>query len=157
MRFNPQVALLVLTLGEADDPFVNSIALKETVLPHSWHSFCISIDIEQKQVLVTHNGKVEANQPIEDVEDKYLRNFELLRFGLLGGTYFVGTIAEFEVFGHPLPLQELLQWTTCQIKGKILSLKIFSFHQIFSSSKSQEWSNVFKTIEMAVRYLTIFP
>ena len=119
------MALLVLTLGEEDDPFVNSIALKETVLPHSWHSFCISINIQQKEVLVTHNGKVEANQPIEDVEDKYLKNFEFLRFGILGGTYFVGTIAEFEVFGQSLPLQELLNWTTCQIKGYILSLIIF--------------------------------
>ena len=136
MIFNPQVALLVLTLGEEDDPFVNSIALKETVLPHSWHSFCISIDIQQKQVLVTHNGEVEANQPIEDVEDKYLRNFELLRFGLLGGTYFVGTIAEFEVFGHPTPLQEILQWTNCQIKGKMLSLISFYIHQLFISAKS---------------------
>ena len=117
ISFLNQVALLILTLGEEDDPFINSISLKEIVLPYVWHSFCISIDIGQKEMLVTHNGKVEANQPIQGVKDSYLKNFPLLRFGKLGGTNFVGSIAEFEVFAQALPLKELLQWTTCQIKG----------------------------------------
>ena len=51
----------------------------------------------------------------------WINEGQILTSGHLGGAKFVGTITEFEIFGRPLPNEELLKWTLCQNKG------IFSF------------------------------
>ena len=89
-------------------------------------------------MVVIHNGQVEAIQPIEEIKDKFLKNFEILKSGKLGGTHFVGTIAEFEVFGRAVPQNELLQWTDCQIKGVILSL-LFIFSFLYTDTVNNTW------------------
>ena len=90
------------------------MGLDETVLPFEWHSFCISIDIGLKQIGVFHNGHVQAVQLLDKLELKTEDKFKFMTSGHLLGPEFVGTVTDVEVFGRPLPHQELLKWTLCE-------------------------------------------
>ena len=91
------------------------MGMQEVVLPFEWHSFCISINIAIKKVAVFHNGHIQAVQAFPDTEEvKTENNFKILTSGHLGGEKFVGIVADFEVFGRPMPDQEMLEWTLCQ-------------------------------------------
>ena len=87
--------------------------MKEVILPFEWHSFCISINIDLKRATVFHNGHIQAVQVFKELEDEG----QILTSGHLGGSKFVGTITDFEIFGRPLPNEKLLKWTLCQNKG----------------------------------------
>ena len=106
-----QTALLVVNLGE---PFKNIMALDETVLPFEWHSFCITINIGLKQIGVFHNVHIQAVQLFDKLELQTEDKIKVLTSGHLLGPEFVGTVTDVEVFGRPLPEQELLKWTLCQ-------------------------------------------
>ena len=119
-----------LKLGEEANQFSNILDMEEVILPFDWHSFCISIDIGRKQAALFHNGHIQAIQLFEDINEDARDEFKFLTSGHLGGAKFVGTLAEFEVFGRPLADQELLQWTSCQNKGRT------SIYFKFTSSSS---------------------
>ena len=74
-------------------------------------TFCISITVDFKKLIVFHNGHIQAVQRFgqldDDIEDP-------LRF--MKGAKFVVKLVDFEVYGRPLPNQELIDWTLCQIK-----------------------------------------
>ena len=92
--------------------------MDEVVLPFEWHSFCISINIGEKEARVFHNGHIQAIQSLEDPEDETENKSKFMTVGHLGGAKFVGLLIDFEVFGRPLPDQDLLQWTLCQNRVK---------------------------------------
>ena len=111
-------AILNLKLGEEANQFSNILDMLEVVLPFEWHSFCISIDIDRKQAALFHNGHIQAIQLLEKIKDDIGDEFKFLTLGHLGGAKFVGILTEFEVFGRPLSDQKLLQWTSCENKGR---------------------------------------
>jgi hypothetical protein len=105
--------MLVLNLGEE---FTNIMTMEEIVLPDEWHSFCISINIVLKRLVVFHNGNIQAVQRLEELTDVTADDFKTMTSVKLAGEKFVGTIFDFEVFGRPLPEQLLLNWTLCPNK-----------------------------------------
>lgn len=111
-----QFALLVVHLGEKKNQNLNVLEMDELVLPFEWNSFCISINVETKNVTVYHNGHIQAVQPFKDIESGTLESSKFMTVGHLGGSKFVGTLIDFEVFGRPLPKEDLLDWTLCQNK-----------------------------------------
>ena len=111
-----QFALLVVHLGEKKNQNLNVLEMNELVLPFEWNSFCISINVETKKATVYHNGHIQAVQPFKDIESGTPESSKFMTIGNLGGSKFVGTIIDFEVFGRPLPKEDLLDWTLCQNK-----------------------------------------
>ena len=112
-----QFGLLVLQLGEKSNQFSDVLEMEEVVLPFEWHSFCISINTGLKQAAVFHNGHIQAIQLFKKLNDGTEDKTKFMTSGHLGGAKFVGTIIDFEVFGRPLPDDDLLKWTLCQNKG----------------------------------------
>ena len=97
--------------------------MKEVILLFDWHSFCISINIDQRRATLVHNGHIQAIQLFKELEDEP----QILTAGHLGGAKFVGTVTEFEMFGRPLSVEQQLQWTICQLKVKydcLLQMKL---------------------------------
>ena len=95
--------------------------MDEVVRPFEWYSFCISINIGEKEAKVFHNnGHIQAIQKFEELENKTAERSKFMTSGHLGGAKFVGKVIDFEVFGRSLPDQDLLQWTLC--KNKVSTL-----------------------------------
>ena len=92
--------------------------MKEVVLPFEWHSFCISINVGLKEADVLHNGNIQAIQLFDELKDNTEDTLKFMNSGHLGGATFIGVISEFEVFGRPLSVKEISQWTLCQKKGR---------------------------------------
>ena len=88
--------------------------MDEVVLPFEWHSFCISVNIIQKQAKVIHNGHIQAIQTFEKLEDDTEDKYKFMTLGHLGAVNFVGLVLDFEVFESPLLDKNLLQWTSCE-------------------------------------------
>ena len=112
------MALLIVNLGER---FRNVLDLDEVVQPFVWHSFCISINIDLKQVTVIHNGNIQAVQEFDEPKLQTEEKLRFMTFGKLLGAEFVGALTDVEVFGKPLPDEELIKWTLCQNQVKLPS------------------------------------
>ena len=90
--------------------------MEELVLPFSWHSFCISIDVERLEATLVHNDHIQVIQRFGEVEDVVEDSLKFMTKGNLAGAKFVGVITEFEVFSEPFSVDELLEWTLCSKK-----------------------------------------
>ena len=75
------------------------------------HSLCSSIDIGLNRIGVFHNGHIQAVQVIDKLELETDDKFKFMTVGQLLGPEFVGSVTDVEVFGRPLPDQELLKGT----------------------------------------------
>ena len=108
---------MIVNLGRRENRYRSTLFMNETVLPFSWHSFCISIDVSRLKALVFHNGHVQAIQRFGEIETETEDKYKFMTMGHLGGAKFEGVIAEFNVFGRPLSDEELMDWTRCQKQG----------------------------------------
>ena len=61
-----------------------------------------------KRATVFHNGRIQAIQRFEELNDDIEDKLRFMTLGHLGGAKFVGKLMDFEVFGRPLPDKELL-------------------------------------------------
>ena len=106
--------------------------MDRVILPFEWHSFCISINIAVKEATVFHNGQIQAVQLFDELTHDTPDESKLMTSGHLGGAKFIGTLVDFEVFGRPLPEEDLLKWTLCQKKVNIiLYANIFMLDTLF--------------------------
>ena len=88
--------------------------MEQVVLPFEWHSFCISIDMQHKQAALVHNGHIQAVQLFDEITEDTEDELKYMVLGHLGGAKFEGILTELEVFGRPLPEDQLIEWTVCQ-------------------------------------------
>ena len=94
--------------------FNNMLQLKETIVPYAWHSFCISIDLVQNITKLYHNDHIQMVQRFTITHNDTEGLYRLMTKGHLGGSQFVGLIADFQMFGSVLSEEIVFQWTSCQ-------------------------------------------
>ena len=94
--------------------FTNILEMYEIILPFEWHSFCMSIDLVESVMKMYHNDHLQVVQNFTVTHQDKEGLSKLMTRGHLGGSKFVGYIADFQVFGSALSENEILQWTTCQ-------------------------------------------
>ena len=110
-----QFAMFSLDFGDIDNKFMNFLEMNELVLPFKWHSFCISLSSDK--ALVYHNGEQQGVQTFNWRDNPI--QMPKLNSGLIGGSKFKGTLADFQVFERALSENELSGWTRCQIQGNL--------------------------------------
>ena len=99
--------------------FNNILEMQEIIVPYAWHSFCITVDLEQRSVKLYHNDHVQVVQNFEVKHDDMNGLSKLMTKGHLGGSQFVGILADFQMFGKVLPEDFILKWTSCLIQVSI--------------------------------------
>ena len=101
--------------------FNNILEMKQIILPFEWHSFCLSIDLENNTMKLYHNDHIQALQKFTATHGDKQGLSKLMTKGHLGGQKFVGYLTDFHIFGEALSDETILKWTTCQLEVRNLS------------------------------------
>ena len=103
--------------------FWNNIELEETIALNDWHSFCISINLDQNILTIVQNGKTIARQKFEVTHDDPESLKRLMPYAYIGAH--TGSIADVQIFARPLEFKEMQSWTLCDDDKKVKLRKRF--------------------------------
>ena len=95
--------------------FNNILEMKEVIVPYTWHSFCISIDLVKNIIKLYHNDHIQAVQHFTITHNDKEGLSKLMKQGNLGGPKFVGLVTDFQIFGTALPEALIFEWTSCNM------------------------------------------
>ena len=111
-------ASLILKVGRTfanpeENIFESTLTMKEVVLTHEWHSFCLILDMVSEQFILFHNGKVQAVQNLKSTlrGEKGIQQF--LTKGKFASNKFLGSYADIQIFSYALPEDKIYQWSIC--------------------------------------------
>ena len=100
--------------------FNNILEMNQIVLPLEWHSFCITIDLVRSQMKLYHNSNIQAIQNFTITHNDNVGLAKLMKNGHLGGNKFVGSIADFQIFGSAVEEKEIFEWTSCETEACLI-------------------------------------
>ena len=92
--------------------FWNWLELDEKVFQNEWHSYCISINLEESVGLGYHNGKLIARQQFEVMHNETKILSRLMHRGTLAAH--TGAVADIQIFSRALPMEDMESWTKCE-------------------------------------------
>ena len=103
------------------NPMWSSLELEERIGLNEWHSFCTSLDLQNKSLTMVQNGKTIVIKEYEMTEDPK-RLTSLMPWVYLG--CHTGSIADVQVSSRPLVLEEMKKWTLCEDDNKVNKLEL---------------------------------
>ena len=100
------------------NPWWNVIKLQETIAINEWHSFCLSVNVDLRNMSIIQNGNIIAQKSFEilhnDIDSRLKR---LMPYAYMGGNS--GSIADAQIFSRSLTYEEMKKWTLCQGDEKV--------------------------------------
>ena len=90
--------------------------MQEIIVPYAWHSFCITIDLDNSNIKLFHNDHIQVVQNFEVKHNDKEGLSKLMTRGHLGGAEFVGILTDFQIFGKVLSVETIYKWTSCKIQ-----------------------------------------
>ena len=95
----------------------NNIDLDDEINLNEWHSFCLSIDLEIRNLTIFQNGEMIVRAHFEVTHDQPESLNNLLPYAYVAGHS--GSMADIQVFSRPLSPEEMRMWTLCENDGEV--------------------------------------
>ena len=90
----------------------NNVDLDDEINLNEWNSFCLTIDLEIRNLTIFQNGEMIVRKHFEVTHDDPESLNDLLPYAYVAGHS--GSMADIQIFSRPLAPEEMKMWTLCE-------------------------------------------